>query len=247
MEDEKQQQSYNNTTNRKTESKYRKRKLVLKHSTASALKYNVWLGGHICCVVFGVISYIYGILWLPNKWYLGSIVYRLSLYGGLAALVATLSHKFGLHYLPPFTTLLAQNNFQYLVLNSIWSVTFRSVFKQTPLFLISALQLSDHFKINAVMNHSDTLGNVIAGSELILVVYLLLRTLFFRGTAGYQLTVMLTFMWLRILFDKPTAQMFSYLVQKADTKMSQIQNPKVQKFWPKVKGFIEEKLQSHFY
>lgn len=244
---EKEQPNLNHTTNRKEDPEHRKRKLVLKHSTASKLKYNIWLSGHIACVAFGLLSYIHSILWLPNKWYIGSIIYRLCLYGGCAALTATLSHKFGLHYLPPFTTLMAQNNFQYLVLCSIWSLTFRSVFKLTPMFLISLLQLSDHFKVDAVLKHLDQIGGFIGFSELILLVYLLLRTIFFRGTSGYQLAVMLSFIWLRILFDKPTAQMFAYVIDKADAKVSQVKNPKVQKFWPKIKAFIDEKLQGHVY
>lgn len=87
---------------------------------ANPLKYKVWLIGHISALIFGSISFIFQIFWLPNYYYINSISYRLSLIGSIAALTATFSHKFGLHNLPNIGTLLSHQNFQYLVLASIW-------------------------------------------------------------------------------------------------------------------------------
>ncbi|GEQ72553.1 hypothetical protein JCM33374_g6240 [Metschnikowia sp. JCM 33374] len=230
-------------TNETVEPKYRKKKLVKKQPSASNLKYTVWLAGHALSVVFGVVTFTWQIFWLRNVWYINSISYRLSLLGSVLALGATMSKKYGLKYLPPFSTLLAQQNFQYLVLAVIWCFTFKSIFKVIPTFTISVLQLSLNKKIAPVLDQADFLASIIAFDELLLIVYLLVRTLLFRYSSGYQLVIVCVFMWLRILFDKDTANLFGYVVEKADGKMSGIKNEKVHKAWGKIKHFLEEKQQ----
>lgn len=228
-------------TNDTVDPNFRKRKLVRKQGGTSKIKFYVWLTGHVFSVVFGAISFVFQILWLKNIYYINSISYRLSLLGTVLALGATMSKKFGLHFLPPLPTLLAQLNFQQLMLAVIWCFTFKSVFKIIPTFLVSVLQLGAYFKIAPVQNASHFLGAVIALDEILLVGYLLLRTLFFRNTAGYQLLIVLVGFWLRVLFDEDTANLVAFLVDKLDGKVSTMKNPKVLKIWGKVKLFLKEK------
>lgn len=225
----------------------RKKKLVRKQTQTSALKYHLWLAGHALAVVFGLVAIVWQAFWLKNVYYIGSISYRLSLLGTVLALGATMSKQFGLHFLPPLTTLLAQHNFQYLVLAVTWMFTFKLVFKLIPTVLISLLQLAAHKKVSFVENQADFLGSIIAFDEVLLVGYLLLRTLLFRSTSGFQLTIMLILLWLRILFDPNTAQMFGYLVDKLDGKMSTQKNEKVLKVWGKIKLFLREKQNPGLY
>lgn len=236
----------NRTTNRTVDAKYRKRRLVKKPGSTSKTKFLVWLSGHSVCVLFGTITLFFQALWLPNVYYINSIAYRLCLLGATTAFLANLSHKFGLHYLPPITTLLAQHNFQYLNLAIMYSFTFKSVFKIVPLYLISILQLCEHFKVGAVQKHADSIASIIGFDEIFLIFYLFVRTLAFRSTSGYQLAILLMFLWLRILFDPDTAKMFSYVVDKADAKVSNIKHEKVNKVWTKIKRFLEEKQSSNF-
>lgn len=230
-------------TNETAEPKHRKRKLIKKQTGGSNLKYNLWLVGHVLSVVFGLVTFTWQIFWLRNVYYINSISYRLSLLGSVLALTSTMSKKYGLHFLPPFLSLVAQQNFQYLVLALVWCFTFKSIFKVIPTFIISVLQLSVNKKIDVVLKQSEFLASIIAFDELFLIVYLLLRTVLFRHTSGYQLVIVLVFMWLRILFDKDTANLFGYVVEKADGKVSEIKNEKVQKAWTKIKHFLSEKQQ----
>lgn len=228
-------------TNRIVSREDRKRRLVRRLVGTSKTKLYVWSLGHTLCVIFGSITMVFQVLWLPKIFYINSICYRLCLLGATTAYLATLSHKFGLHHLPPFTTLLAQHNFQYLILSVIWCFTFKSVFKIVPLYLISLLQLADHKKIAFVQKHGDVLGAIIGFTEISFIFYLLIRTLTFRSTSGYQLAIFLIFIWLRILFDSLTSHMFAYVVDKADVHVSKIKHEKVAKVWTKVKNFLEDK------
>lgn len=228
-------------TNETVSPSLHKRKLVRKQLLLSRLNYTMWLAGHSVSVVFGVITLVWQTLWLKNVYYINSISYRLALLGASVAFLATMSHKFGLRYLPQFPTLLTQLNFQFLVLSIIWCFTFKSIFKIIPLFLISVLQLSEHKKIAVVQKQGDFLATIIAFNELFFVLYLVLRTIFFRLTSGFQLAVVFVFLALRILFDEDTANMFAYVMEKLDLKVKMVKNKKVLKAWEKTKLFLEEK------
>ncbi|CUM45221.1 uncharacterized protein AC631_05154 [Debaryomyces fabryi] len=229
-------------TNTTVAPEHKKKKLVRKQAGSNQLKYKAWQFGHIFTIVFGVITFTFQIFLLPNKWYINSICYRLSLLGSMVALTATFSHKFGIKFLPPFPTLIAQQNFQYLILAIIWCFTFKSIFKIIPYFLISTLQLSAHKNIEAVTKHLAQLASFIAYDELFLIVYLLLRTLLFRNTSGYQLTAFLFFYWLRILYNKETGNLFRSVVTRLDGKVTtSTKNEKVLHYWSKIKKFLDAK------
>lgn len=223
-----------------------KRKLVRAPPNVNALKYKIWFAGHITTLVFGTITFIFQILWLPNKFFINSISYRLALLGSFAALTATFSHKFGLHFLPPVATLLSHQNFQYMILSIVWCFTFKSIFKIIPYFLISLLHISKIKNIKAVEKQAPFLASIIAYDELVLIVYLILRTLFFRNASGYQLTLFLIFYWLRILFNADTGNLFVAIVDRLDGEVMKIQNPKVQHYWIKTREFVKQKqYQEH--
>ncbi|KAI5954454.1 hypothetical protein KGF54_002229 [Candida jiufengensis] len=218
-----------------------KKKLVRKAPDSSALKYKLWLTGHLMALGFGSISFLFQILWLPNIWYINSISYRLSLIGSMLAFTATFSHKFGLHFLPPIASLLSHQNFQYLILAFVWCFTFKSIFKIIPLWLISLLHMGKLKNISFILKESSFLASFIAYDELVLIVYLLLRTLFFRNASGYQLSLFLVFYWLRILYNKETGNLFGAIVERLDGRMTELKNPKVKHYWYKIKEFIKEK------
>ncbi|ABN67884.1 predicted protein [Scheffersomyces stipitis CBS 6054] len=219
----------------------KRKKLVKKVAQPNKLKFLIWQAGHASTLVFGTISLLFQVLWLPNKYYINSISYRLALAGSIAALTATFSHKFGLHYLPSTSTLISYQNFQYLILAVVWLFTFKSIFKIIPFFLISLLHLAKQKNIEPVLKESGLLASIIAYDELVLIVYLLLRTLLFRRSAGFQLTLFLLFYWLRILYNKETQNLFSAVIERLDGKLSQVKNPKVQHYWQKTKAFLEQK------
>jgi hypothetical protein len=220
----------------------KKKTLRRKQTGPNPLKYQLWIAGHLACLVFGSISFLFQIFWLPNVYYINSICYRLSFIGAIMAMTATFSHKFGLNYLPEAPTLIAQQNFQYLVLAIVWIFTFKSIFKIIPYFLISLLQVSKHKKINAVLKSSDALASVIAYDELILILYLFVRTLAFRNTSGYQMVIFLFFYWLRILYNPETGDMFKAIVGRLDWRMSTFKSEKVHKAWGKVKETLDTKV-----
>ncbi|CCE81764.1 Piso0_002433 [Millerozyma farinosa CBS 7064] len=228
-------------TNATVNPSHRKRRLMAKAGGVNPLKYKAWVGGHIMCVVFGFISVIFQLLRLPNKYYINSISYRLSLFGAVMALGATISRKYGFSYLPSFSTLVAQQNFQFSVLACIWVFTFKSIFKLLPFLIISTLQLASEKNIEPILKQSGELASLIAFDELFLIFYLLIRTIFFRNTSGFQLVIFLVFYWLRIMFNDETRTLFRTIVARLDGKVSGVKNEKVQHMWKKTKMFIDEK------
>lgn len=223
--------------------KHQKRRLVRRIQKPVALKYHVWLAGHCVCLAFGLVYFVFQLFWLRDHYYMCTIAYRLSLIGAAVAFGATMSHKFGLHFLPPMLTLVAQHNFQYLVLTVVWVFTFRSVLKIVPVMLIAVLQLGSHKKVPFIEEKGDVLGSLVAVDEIVLLFYLLLRTVAFRYTLGYQLVLKLIFFWLRTLFDPDTANSLLYMVDKLDVHLKKIKNEKVQHVWEKTKLLLEEKRQ----
>lgn len=228
-------------TNLRVSPDQRKRRLVKKERHSNQWKYNIWTYGHITTIVFGSIYFIMQLLWLPNRFYIQSMCYRLSFVGSTLALFGTVSNKFGVTHLPPLSALLSQENFQYLILAMVWFFTFKSVIKIIPFYLVSVLQFSHHKGIKQVIDQLYILASVIAYDELFLVVYLLLRTVFFRKTSGYQLCLVLGFLWLRILYNPQTRNLAKSVVNALDDKVMDTKNEKIIKPWTNVKAFLEQK------
>ncbi|KAI3405019.2 hypothetical protein KGF56_002184 [Candida oxycetoniae] len=218
-----------------------KKKLIRAPPNRHAIKYRAWLLGHTLNLVFGTITFIFQVFWLPNVFYINSIAYRLTLIGSIIALTATFSHKFGLHFLPPIATLLSHQNFQYIILAVVWCFTFKSVFKVIPYFAISLLQIGKLKKIEIIEKKASLLSSIIAYDELVLIAYLILRTLFFRNASGYQLSLFLIFYWLRILYNPETGNLFATIVDRLDGEVMKIKNPKIQHYWIKTREFVKAK------
>ncbi|ODV81266.1 uncharacterized protein CANTADRAFT_89144 [Suhomyces tanzawaensis NRRL Y-17324] len=233
-------QTATSVTNETVRPEQRKKRLIKANPGTNPLKFKAWISGHIITLVFGTL-FIALKLARYNRYYVGLISYRLSLLGSMVALTATFSHKFGLRFLPPSTTLIAQQNFQYLVLATMWLLTFRSITKFLPFYLISLLQLATYKEIKPVLSQADFLASFIAYNELFLIVYLAVRTLLFRNTSGYQLSLFLIFYWLRILYNKETGNLFRAIVARLDGKVEGVKNPKVKKAWSKAKEFLDHK------
>ncbi|CAN3500095.1 hypothetical protein DICA1_B12398 [Diutina catenulata] len=214
-------------------------KLVRKNSQAEALAYKLWLGGWVSCIVFGTLSILMIIL-RYNRWYIGSIVYRIALLGAVVSTSLTTWRRFGSN-LPPMGLLLASENFQFVINAFMWFFTFRSMFKVLPYILLGVLHIANQFNIKPILAQRAILSSLIAYDELVLMGYLLLRTLLFQHTSGYQLTVYFAFYWLRILFNNQTKAVFATLVKKVDWRVKDIKNPQFQKVWKKFKIYVSSK------
>lgn len=230
-------------TNRTVEAQFRKKKLVRKNQGPPKIKYIVWISGHIASIVFGVLSIVWQLLRFNNHYYINSIMYRLSIVGAIVALVTTMTRRFGLSHAPRFSMLLAQKNFQYFLLSFAWLFTFRSVLKIVPTILISVLQLAENRNIPVILSVGKQIGTVIACNEILLLLYLLVRTVFMLKTSGYQFMMMMMLLWLRVLFDVQTARIFAYGVDLLDGKVSSVKNKSLRKAWNKLRAFIKEKVE----
>ncbi|KAG7193353.1 uncharacterized protein KQ657_000770 [Scheffersomyces spartinae] len=222
----------------------KKKVLRRKIKGPNPLKKKIWLAGHASVIAFGILYCVLLFLRI-NKWYIRFICYRLSNVGSVFALGAAISHKYGLRYLPPTPTLFAQQDFQYLIIAAVNIISFRSMFKLLPFVLISLLHIGDEFKVTAITGQSTFLASLIAYDELFLIIYLVLRTLLFRSSLGFQLVVYLCFYWLRILYNNDTAKLFSTLMENMDINVSTIKNEKIQKFWAKAKKHIDDRAHKN--
>ncbi|EGW34054.1 uncharacterized protein SPAPADRAFT_59476 [Spathaspora passalidarum NRRL Y-27907] len=221
----------------------KKRKLVRCNKTTNPLKFKIWQVGHFLTLGFGSISLLFQFFWLPNKYYINSICYRLTFIGAIMAMLATFSKKFGLRYLPSPASMLSQQNFQYLILAAVWIVSFKSVFKIIPFYLLSILHIGNWKEVSIIQKESEFISSLIAYDELLLIVYLLLRTIFFRGGSGFQLVLFLIFYWLRILYNKETRRLFGAIIERLDYEMSKVKNEKVSHYWKKIKLSIQDRQE----
>lgn len=222
---------------------HRLQRLVKKDVNRAALKHKVWLSGHSACAVFGILYFLCRVLRIRNRFYMVSIIYEISLFGAIAALTMTLSHEFGMNSLPSLSVLATQQNLQYLFLGIVWVFSFESILKLIPYVLISILQLARYKNITAINKVLGDVAMVVAHSELVVILYLFLRTIVFRGASGFQLVAFLVFYWLRILFNKETKNLLNSLINLLDDKVQSVNNPKVQKAWTKIKMLLKEKKQ----
>ncbi|RLV91029.1 putative membrane protein [Spathaspora sp. JA1] len=221
------------------------RKLVRSNKTTNPLKFKVWQAGHFLTLGFGSIALLFQFFWLPNKYYINSICYRLTFIGGILAMLATFSKKFGLRYLPAPAAMLSQQNFQYLLLAAVWIVSFKSIFKIIPYYLLAILHVGNWKEISVIQENSEFISSLIAYDELLLIVYLFLRTILFRGGSGFQLVLFCIFYWLRILYNKETRRLFGAIVERLDFEMTKVKNEKVSHYWRKVKLNIQDKQEQN--
>lgn len=227
-------------TNETVPAEQRLKKLRKKAKGPNPSKRKIWATGHFLTFIFGSISILFQFIHC-NAFYINSISYRLTLIGAIASLSTTTSRRFGLSFLPPIGSLLAYQNFQYIILALIWLVTFKSIFKIIPFYIVAFLHIGSHYDIKSILAYDKTLADVIAFDELILIVYLLLRTLFFKNSSGFQLLAFFIFYWLRILYNKETTTLFLTIIDKLDYYVKDIKNEKFQKYWGRGKYMMRER------
>lgn len=218
-----------------------KRQVLRKKRRTHAWLEQVWAGAQLATVVFGAVYMAY-YLTLRKQRLIPRILYRLVFVGVLTAYGTSLYHAFGTN-VPSGYALLAQELFQYLLWAGVCLITNNSLFKVLPFIIISVLQIGSHFHIAPVELASPQLARVVAYNELVVLGYLLLRTLCFRLTSGFQFVLYVSFYWLRVLYSPPTHALFQYLVLKADAHVAGVKNDKVQKYWGKFKVFLDAKKE----
>lgn len=218
-----------------------RRVLRKKQTPPKPIKKYIWLSGHGATLTFGAIYFAFYIAKyiFRNKWFwIPWLCYRLSFIGVLASYSITVLTTFGA-IIPNYYTLLATENFQNLLLAFVWLISRPSAFKLVPFYIISILQLSDRFKVGAVLKIQDSLVDLITISEVVVFVALLFDTLIFRGTSGYALAIYTGFYWLRINFSPYTQSFLLKVIHAIDTKIMAKQSPEVQAKWQKAKDFVE--------
>ncbi|CEP64913.1 uncharacterized protein LALA0_S15e00232g [Lachancea lanzarotensis] len=197
--------------------------------------------------------------WLQLLWRsLPQISYRLSLVGVLAAYSVTSYQKwFSLN--PTWYDLLSRENFQSILIATLWLFSRASLFKLVPFILTSFLHLTvkpekktdvkedgNKDEVKKPLNEKDgketkpkdnttTLLHIIAYSELITVVSLFFDIITFRdGVAGFVLAIYMSIYWLRLNFSPYAQETLLRIVLKVDKKIP----PKYQSQWKDIKQFL---------
>lgn len=221
-------------------SQHTRKVLVKKPKPPAPIKKYVWLAGHGSTLVFGSIYLVFYVLkWFLRTWrWTPRICYVLSLVGVFAAYSITVLTTFG-SVIPPYSTLLATENFQLMVIAMIWIFSRPSAFKLAPYLVISLLQLSSEFKIEAVLKLQNQLGEVVTMAEFVIIVVLIVDTLLFRGTSGYALALYLGFYWLRVNFSPYTQSGLLKIMNLVDDKFMKNNKSAIKPYWDKSKGFVE--------
>lgn len=205
----------------------------------------LWLAGHVMTLFFGV---LYALFYVQRKSQ-GRLVpwccYKLTLAGIWLSYAISIQSQFNIKSLPHYTSLIATENFQFLLLSIFWAFNRSSLFKILPFLIISLLQLATAFKLDAVLKCERILCGVLLYNSMFLLLLLLVDTLLLRGTSGYGLMVYVLFMWLRILQSENTRFFIYSQLVKFDTSITKVKNKHVQEAWTSVKKFLTYK-QANF-
>ncbi|SCU90729.1 LANO_0D09758g1_1 [Lachancea nothofagi CBS 11611] len=175
------------------------------------------------------------------------LTYRLSLVGVLASHAVT-SYQNWSTLNPSWYDLLSKENFQSILIATLWLFSRASLFKLVPFVLISFLHLTvkDHTENAQEVEEEKskdvkpadttaTILHIIAYSELIVAVALIFDTLTLRdGTAGFVLVLYMSVYWLRLNFSPYAQETLLRLVLKADKNVP----PKYEPQWKEVKQFL---------
>ena len=205
----------------------------------------IWLVGHIMTLSFGVFYSIYYLQRKSQHRFVPWACYKLTLIGVWTAYLTSIQSQYNIKSLPHYTTLIATENFQYLLLSVMWFFNRNSLFKILPFMIVSLLQVATTCQLTAILKLETQLSKVVLYDELFLFVLLLVDTLLLRGSSGYGLVTYCMFMWLRILQSENTRFFLYDNLIKFDAHISKIKNPKVQEGWLGVKKFLSYK-QANF-
>lgn len=205
----------------------------------------LWLVGHLTTIVCGTLYAMYYMQRKSQGKLIPFIAYKLALCGIWLSYSIAIKSQFNVKSLPHYSTLIATENFQYLLLSILWFFNRNSLFKILPYMIISLLHLATKFNLDAVLKFEKQLNVFLLYNELFLIFLLFIDTLLLRGTSGYGLVVYCMFMWLRILQNENTRFFLYANLKKLDTLMLKIKNPKVQQGWLSIKKFLSYK-QANF-
>jgi hypothetical protein len=218
-----------------------RRVLVKKLKPAKPIKKYIWLAGHgitLCCGAIYLVFYIFQ-WWLSSWWWTSTILYRFSFVGVMLAYSISILTTFGT-CIPPYNTLLVTENFQTMIIATIWLWSRSSAFKLFPFMVVAALQLSSEYNFLPVLKLQNQLGDCVGGSEIIIILVLLFDTFLFRGTSGYALVLYLLLYSIRVQFSPYTQSYLLRLMNVIDERLIKKQKDSQFKFyWAKVKQFLE--------
>ncbi|AET38150.1 uncharacterized protein Ecym_2418 [Eremothecium cymbalariae DBVPG len=229
----------------------------------------IWTVGHICTLVFGLYFAFYSIYrlaffyryrswktlfltarrhisgrhfsWL--KWLAGftpNVAYRLSLVGVLASHGITTWQSWA-DLSPTYYDLLCTDNFQNLLIATLWLFTRTSFYKLVPFIIVSYLHLTKKKNTSEqdITRQNSSLLHVVAYSEIVVLVSLFMDTLMFRGTSGFAFVFYLAIYWLKVNFSPYVQNTVLRILSKFDKAIPGSQQGK----WNSAKNFLVKRLQ----
>jgi hypothetical protein len=222
-------------------SPHTRRVLVKKLKPAKPIKKYIWLAGHGLTLGCGAVYLVFYIFkwWLSSWWWTPTVVYRFAFVGVMLAYSISILTTFGT-CIPPYNTLLVTENFQTMIIATIWLWSRSSAFKLFPFMVVAALQLSSEYNFLPVLKLQNQLGDCVGGSEIVIILVLLFDTFLFRGTSGYALVLYLLLYSIRVQFSPYTQSYLLRLMNVIDERFIKKQKDSQFKFyWTKVKQFLE--------
>lgn len=225
----------------------KQRYLKKKEKKGKSMLKPLWLAGHSVTLLFGVVYTSYYIRRASHTSWICTIAYYLCLFGVCASYGVGVNTQFNLKSLPSYSVLLGTESVQFAILSVIWMFNRSSFFKIYPYMVVSLLQLSDEFKVDAILKLAPILSTSVLYNELLLIVVLFVETLLMRGASGFALVLYCLFYWLRILqFEHSRYFLYTQII-KLDGLMSKIKNENVQERWQAVKRFLTTRQASFEY
>ncbi|KAH3663372.1 hypothetical protein OGAPHI_005362 [Ogataea philodendri] len=225
------------------------RKLRKKASRPQPVLKFAWIGGHVATIIFSLVYLAYYVTRKSHKLLIPRICYRLSFTGVWISYSVAIASQFNRKSLPSYFTLMATENFQYLVLSVAWFFGRSSFFKLAPYILISTLQLASHFHIKPILKADSLFEKAILYDQIFVFAVLVVDTLLMRGNSGFGLVIYAMFFWLRLLYSEDTRFFLYSVINKLDSVMSKQKNPKVVETWSEVKKFLsirQSKFESEY-
>ncbi|SCW00059.1 LAFE_0B08548g1_1 [Lachancea fermentati] len=236
-----------------------------------ALQRVVWTAGHAITLVCGgvyAVFYLFQLLtcyryrswktlfliarppprepagWLLWLWRLTpQLVYRLSLVGVITAYTVS-NYQSWVQLNPTWYDLLSKENFQSILIATLWLFSRASLFKLVPFLLNSYLHLTVKKDVNeqeATLKNKQIL-HVMAYSELVIIGTLLWDTLTFKdGTSGFVLVLFLGIYWLRLNFSPYAQVTLLRILLRIDKKVPASKK----KQWEDIKNFLYLRIEEN--
>lgn len=201
----------------------------------------IWLVGHLMTLGFGIFYSLFYIQKKSQHRFVPWLSYKLTIIGIWLSYVISIQSQYNVKSLPHYTTLIATENFQYLLLSIIWFCNRNSMFKILPYMIVSLLHIASNYNLKAILEFEKQLSAVVLYNELYLFLLLTVDTLLCRGTSGYGLVTYCMFMWLRVLQSENTRFFLYDNLNKLDSTISKTKNEKVKKVWLEIKKFLSSK------